>query len=678
MWVRTATCPNPACGIVTPLTTSWWLSKKKQNLAWVEPMVRGRTVHYEVKSGQAHGVAPDPTKIADGIFSCLACQATLGPKYLRQEGAAHRLGSSLTCIVSEGQSGRVFRAATARDHEAAACSPPDTALLNLPINTDGQGIRVGGYGIHNWQDLLTPRQLRVMTTFADLVSEVHDQVIADGGDAEWAKAVATMLALALGKLAHGESTANRWKFDSRSGGAKVEGIFAMPTLPMSWDFAESYPFGDGAGSWRQCVSLLGGAMRFVVPDGVGTVRRGDARTEKLATPGLVATDPPYFEAIGYADLSDYYYGWHRHALRHVHPDLYATAATPKAGELIASPSRHAGSVEEARRYFIDGFTDTFRNLQRSMAPDLPLIVVYASKEQKGGDGEETRWASILAAMVAAELEITGTWPIRGTGSTRLRNQGSNAVASYVAMVCRPRTSTAGTCSLADFNRALRRELRPAVHAFQAAGILPEDLPQAAMGPGMQVYSRYRQVLDQNGKSVQVEQALRLINAARGEVLDEQEGELDPYSRFAVGWFEKYGWQPAPFGDADGLVRPHGFSVDDAVRANVTEYPSPGWVRLLGSGAMNREWTPASDRLPTAWEAVHHLADRLIDGGGTVEGGRLMAQLGVLRDPAQALVYRLHAIAARKSWTKDQERYNALIGSWSDLLAVAATEKDGLF
>jgi len=342
------------------------------------------------------------------------------------------------------------------------------------------------------------------------------------------------------------------------------------------------------------------------------------------------------------------------------------------------PGRHGNSRAAARTYFIEGFTETFRNLQLSLAPGLPMIVVYASREQKGGGDEETRWSSILTAMVLADLQITGTWPILGTTDRRMVGQGTNAVATYVAMVCRPRPASAGTCSLGDFNRALRRELKPAVHDFQAAGILPVDLAQAAMGPGMQVYSRYREVVDQAGKRVSVDQALRLINAALGEVLDEQEGELDPYSRFAVTWWERHGWNAAPFGEADQLARPQGLSVDDVVRSGVAGYPKAGFVAALGAEELNRTWRPSADSRPTAWEAVHHLADRLIVGGGTLQAARLMGQLETLRDPAQALVYRLHAIAARKNRPKDQERYNALIGSWSDLLALSATEKDGLF
>ena len=273
-------------------------------------------------------------------------------------------------------------------------------------------------------------------------------------------------------------------------------------------------------------------------------------------------------------------------------------------------------------------------------------------------------------MIAADLEITGTWPIHGTGTTRMIGQGANAVATYIVMVCRPRSTTAVTTSLADFNRALRRELGTAVRNLQAASILPVDLAQAAMGPGMEIFSRYRAVLDQAGNRVRVDQALRLINSALDEVRDEQEGELDPISRFAVRWWESHGWASAPFGEADKTVRPLGIGIDDVVRAqDATSHANK--VQLLGAGILDRTWVPTSDSAPTAWEAVHHLADRLIDGGGELEAARLMAVLGRFQDPAMALTYRLHDIAAKKGRTSDQERYNGLINSWAELVRLNA-------
>lgn len=678
LWARTARCPNPACGIQTLLATSWWLSKKNGDLAWIEPKVAQGQVELNVISGRSSGEAPKAPKSGRGAFECIACGVALTDAYLRAEGMAQRLGQQMTAVVVEGAGGRTYRSASVNDVAAASrCSSPD--FRDIPLTGFSRDIRPNIYGILTWGGLYTDRQLLTLSVFADLIAGLHEVIIRDGGTEEWADAIVTALGLALGKLAQYNSMQCRWLLRPTAH-AKAVSAFDRADIPMMWDFAETAFTTDSVGGWMLQVKTSVRALEFAA-NGIGKVTRGDARAARMDRPGLIATDPPYFDAIGYADLSDYFYVWHRRALKHVHPDLYSTTAAPKHGELTAIPSHHGNDKDAARDYFIEGFASTFTNLRASMDSGLPMIVVYASKEQKAGSGEETRWAAILTAIIQAELEITGTWPIHGTTSARMIGIGANAVATYVAMVCRPRRQDAGVCTLVDFNRALRRELKPAVERLQAAGILPVDLAQAAMGPGMQVYSRYRAVLDQAGEPVPVDQALRLINQALTEVLDEQEGELDPASRFAVTLWEKHHWGDVPFGEADQVARPQGIAVDDVIRSHVASFPRAGFVNILGQGNLDRSWSPKADARPTAWEAVHHLADRLIDGGGVTEAGALMAELGVWRDQAQALVYRLHAIAARKGWTEDQERYNALIGSWSDLLAEAGRvhdNGDGLF
>lgn len=680
LWSRTATCPNPACGIETLLATSWWLAKKNGQLAWIEPEMDGRQVLLKVLDAQVSGDAPPTPKVGDGVFACVACSAVLDGPYLRAEGKAGRLGLRMTAVISEESNRRKHRAPQPADLVAESVESVPVDDFQVAINTSGQGVRVGLYGMDTWDKLYTSRQLKTLDTFASLVTATRTQVIEKGGSEAWADAVITLLALVLGKSAQYNSTQTRLVIYEGSS-TRFNCAFGRNDLPMIWDFYEPNMFGDSGPNWMQMVETSLAGLGYLVADGHGCATPADAREARLPSPGLVATDPPYFDAIGYADLSDYFYLWHRRVLKGVYPDLYRTVAVPKRGELTAIPSHHGNDKESARTYFIEGFTEAFMNLKESLGPGLPMTVVYASKEQKSGSGEETRWAAILTAMIQADLEITGTWPIHGTGGNRMVGQGANAVATYVAMVCRPRPATASSTTLQDFNRALRRELRPAVQQLQAAGILPLDLAQAAMGPGMQIYSRYVAVRDQSGERVPVDEALRLINQALSEVLDEQEGDLDPHSRFAVTLWEKHQWGEAPFGEADQVARPQGISVEDVVRAHVADFPRPGFIRLLGGGELDRDWNPASDVRSTAWEAVHHLADRLIDGGGVTEAGQLMGQLGTWRDQAQALVYRLHAIAARNGWTKDQERYNALIANWSDLLAEAGRvheSGDGLF
>ncbi len=681
LWARTAPCPNPACGLETVLATSWWVSKKKGELAWIVPSVKGGKVTLDVLDRQLTGEAPASPKAGHGSsFTCIGCDGLVTDKYLQEVGSLGQLGLRMTAVAVERADGRGYRAATEADQ--AGIEAVDAGLVDnigqISLGDANQYTSPPRFGFRNQADLYTVRQRLKMLTFARLVASIRSQVLIDGGSPDWADAVVSLLGLAVGKLAQYDSTQGRWLLRTMAQGKAVS-AFDRGDYPMMWDFAETNFMGGSVGDWKATLTTEMRSLKYV-PSGIGEVIKVDARVSCMPTPGLVATDPPYFDAIAYADLSDFFYVWHRIALREVHPDLYATAATPKSGELTAFPWHHDGTKEGARKYFIDGFTETFKSLKKSLHPELPLLVVYASKEQKGGVGEETRWSSILTAMINADLEITGTWPIHGTGTARMRGIGSNAVATYVVMVARPRPISAGTCSLQDFNRSLRIKLKGAVQELQSAGILPVDLAQAAMGPGMEVYSRFRAVLDQSGEHVSVNMALKLINDALGEVLDEQDGELEPYSRFAVAWWQKHHWSEARFGEADQLARPYGISVDDVIRAGVASYPKPGFVRVEGNEHLIRNWEPSLDVRPTAWEAVHHLIDRLIDGGGVSEAGALMGKLGPLRDPSQGLVYRLHAIAAKKGWTKDQERYNALIGSWSDLLAEAGRvhKEEGLF
>lgn len=677
IWARTTECPNPACGVETILTTSWWLSKKKGDFAWIEPSLVAGSIALTVRQEARAGSVADPPKASRGAnFTCVACSNTISEGEIDARASDKGLGLRLVAVVSERGRRRIYREPTAEEVSAAEV---DLGDLDIP---DGVPVSDGGnrrrFGLDSHADLYSARQLVTLSAFADEVAGTYDRVIADGGTEDWARAVTSVLALAVGRLAMSNSSQARVTIRNDGTTTRFNAAFGRNDLPMTWDFPELNPLGEG-GTWLGSLPTVLDSLEYAAT-GTGRVEKIDARVARSARPALVATDPPYFDAIGYADLSDYFYVWHRRCLKKVFPELYGTIATPKANELTALASRHGNSAASARDYFIDGFTETFGNLQKSAAPELPMLVVYASKEQKGGRDEETRWSSILTAMLNAELEITATWPIHGTGTTRMVGQGANAVATYIVMASRPRGADAPTTSLAEFNRSLRRELGPAVRDLQAASILPVDLAQAAMGPGMQIFSRYRAVVDQSGSPVGVEHALRLINAALSEVLEEQEGELDPVSRFAARWWETFGWSAGSFGDADKAVRPLGISVDEVVRAQVATSQA-NRVQLRGCDALDRQWTPAGDAVPTAWEAVHHLADRLIDGGGELEAARLMATLGSLQDPAMELAYRLHSIAARKSRATDQERYNALISSWAELVRLSGdghVTAEGLF
>ena len=677
IWGRTIQCPNPACQVDTVLTTSWWLSKKAGELAWIQPRFSEGKVELDVVAGRSTGTAPEPPKPGRGTaFACLACRQVMSEDTVRKLAMDRGLGLRLMAVVEDTPAGRVYRAPSAHDIAATSAVLPPDDLPVIDLGTGNQYVAPPRFGIRTLTDLFLPRQLATLAALADEVAAIHAEVIAAGGSNLWADTVTSLLGLAIGKIAQYGST--QAFLYTRNGPSAAKAAFSRADLPMTWDFTETSPFGESIGSWSAVCTNLVRAFRFV-PHGVGEVTLSDARAidVDVSPHVLVATDPPYFDAIAYADLSDYFYVWHRRALAHVHPDLYRTLAAPKQGELSAFAWHHGGTKDGAREYFIEGFTETFRNI--SDAPgDLPMLVVYASREQKSGD-EETRWSSILSAMLEADLEITGTWPIRGTTEARMRSAGSNAVASYIVMVCRPRPKDAKSTSLGEFSRALRGELGRAVRDLQQSAILPVDLAQAAMGPGMQVFSRHRSVLTQDGKPVAVEQALRIINDALAEVLDEQEGELDPESRFATRWWSSYGWDAASFGEADKTARPLGISVDDVARAGVVTSQA-NRVQLVQPTIDDLEWTPATDLRPTAWEGVHYLLLRLVNGGGELDAARLMAQLGPLQDAVRSLVYRLHEIALKKGWTSEQERYNTLINSWPELVKLSTShfESERLF
>lgn len=677
LWTRTAKCPNPMCGITTFLLSSWWISKRKGGRAWLEvASIEDGRVELSVVTGDRaeRENPPQPPKLGRGaIFSCVACNQILGEKYLIAQGSAGRIGLRMTTVVAQVGGKRVYRSPDTQEESCALSvkAPEGTPEVRLPQNPRWfSGPR---FGFGDLASQFTNRQLVLLDALASAVAALPQRLEDDGADQQRALAVMSLLTLAVGKMAHFSSTLAIWRHQPM---AKAEAALASQAMPMNWDFPEVGWDGGSVGDWDGIITSLLRALPFA-PDGRGAVELSDARTARPPRPSLVATDPPYFDAIGYADLSDYFYVWHRLALKAVMPDLYRTVSAPKAGELTAVPAHHNGRIDDAKAYFIEGFTETFRSLQNALADGLPMLIVYASKEQSGGAAEQTRWASILTAMVNSGLEITGTWPIHGTTLARMISAGTNAVATYVVMVARPRSPDARECSVGDFIRALRRELPPAMARLQTESVLPVDMAQAVLGPGMSIYSRHRAVLSQDGRSIDVDHALSLIRSVYSEVQDEQVSGLDTPSQFAVDWWADKGWAPGTFDEANRLSRTKGTSVDEVARADVVSSRG-NVVRLLDAARLSPDWVPTRDATPTAWEAVHHLVTRLVDGGGETEAARLLVKVreAGLADSTRLLTYRLASIASSTKRTKDEERYNALIEAWPRLVANAPQE--GLF
>jgi putative DNA methylase len=664
-WAHTVPSPDPAFGHCrTPLTTTWWLSLRTGDEQYLVPepdSVTGNTRFRIARGGTPPAASKD---------RCLFSNAPITYKYVREQAQIGRLGRMLLAFASDGDHGRKYWTPDATQVHAAQVPRPD-GLPQLEIPQDGLGISVHNYNISEWSDLFTPRQQQMLLAFATAIRQVPAWVVADGGSEQYGRDIATFLGLCLGKLAQAASTIVRL-YVRKGPTAKAEPAFARGDIQLNWDFAETNPFGASVGDWTQIVTTALRAYGLVDVTGpVASVRQADARLSGVDHPGkyIVVTDPPYFAAIGYADLSEYFYYWIRIALKDICPDLFATVGVPKMTELIASPGRH-GSPVKASEHFLNDFTETFKHLAKVARDGFPIVVVYAQKQKERVDvgGASTGWEAMLEAIIRAGLGITGTWPISGTGSARMRAHDANSLASYIVMVCRPRRHTLPVASRRDFFNVLKAEMPVALSMLQRGNIVPVDLAQAAIGPGMAVYTRYAQVLDVEGKPLSVRDALTLINQTLDEALAEQEGDFDADTRWAITWFEENGFNEGEYGRAEQLSKSKNTSVEGMAQAGILR-SGRGKVRLLRPDELPEDWDPATDPRLTAWEMVHHLI-RILASGGEGAATELVAKLGSKAEVARELAYRLYTLCDRKKRAAEALAYNGLVQSWPEIARLA--------
>jgi putative DNA methylase len=555
LWARTVKSPNPAFAHVdVPLASTFVLSTKAGKEAYVEPVIEGGGYRFTVKVGKPKDAeaAKNGTKLARGAnFRCLMSGTPISGDYIKAEGKAGRMGARLMAIVAEGERGRVYLAPT-EEHEAAAREAKPTWKPETPLAPDPRALWTPPYGLTTYGDLFTPRQLVALTTFSDLVGEAMRQVrrdaiaaglpddgkpLRDGGSGAtaYAEAVGVYLAFALSRSVDRGSNVCSW--DNSPKMEALRNTFGRQAIPMVWDFAEGNPFSESSGNWINNVEWGAKSVTRLAGTAKGHAQQEDARSQSLSPERIVSTDPPYYDNIGYADLSDFFYVWLRRSLKGVYPDLFATLAVPKAEELVATPYRH-GSKEKAEAFFLDGMTRALHRLAEQAHPAFPVTIYYAFKQSESESDEgtsSTGWETFLDAVMRAGFGISGTWPMRTELSNRMIGAGTNALASSIVLVCRPRPKDAPTATRREFLSALKAELPAALATLQRANIAPVDLAQAAIGPGMAVFTRYARVLDAEGKAVPVREALALINQVLDEVLAEQEGDFDADTRWAITW-----------------------------------------------------------------------------------------------------------------------------------------------
>ncbi len=669
LWARTVASPDPSLGGKhVPLVKSFYLSSRRSKRAWVVPKIDKSKGTYEFTVETGIGEPPEGTVNRRG-GRCLVSGTPIPFAYIREEGKAGRLGQRLLAIVAEGDRSRLFLPPSPEQERIAESAVPND-LPEVPIEHWPGCTNCVLYGLTRFDQLFSKRQSTALQCFSDLIPEVFEKVTKDGVAAghdsdlsrEYARAVSLYLALGVDRLADRMSAMCGWDH----GYTKIRNTFGRQAIPMNWDYAEGNPFSSSTGNFSSAIDLVAKVIE-ASPVGVpGTVRQQDAATLDQGDSKFVySTDPPYYDNIPYANLSDFFYLWLRRSLHEIYPEALKTVAVPRAEELVANRARH-GSRENAERFFLEGMKKFFERMYETVDPTIPATVYYAFKQAEvASEGiSSTGWAVFLQAIIESGFSVTGTWPMRTELANRMMGIGNNALASSVVLVCRKRLEAAESVTRAEFLRHLRQELPEALKILELGAIAPVDMAQSSIGPGMAIFSRYGSVIEANGSQMSVRSALQLINEVVDEIRGEEEGVLDNDTRFALTWYEIHGYEEGSFGEADTLAKARNVSVAGVQEAGIL-LSAAGKVRVLPRGELPDSWNPAEDDRPTVWEATQHLI-KTLEENGEGAAASLLGKLGEKGDSARTLAYRLYASCERRGWADEAQAYNGLVIAWPEL------------
>ncbi len=701
LWARTVASPDPLMrGAHVPLVKSFVLSSKKGKRAIVIPRVdrASRSYRFSIKTqgitSQEYACAKQGTKAGRGSnFVCVVSKSPIPGDYIKAQGMEGRLGARLMAIVAEGWRTRLYLDPV---HEMEKVARSATAKWK-PIGSVPERLTGGtcyGYGLTAWSSFFTDRQLLALTTFSDLVAEARERVLEDAlaagmdtdmtrlvdegtGAHAYADAVATYLGLAIGKAAAYWSSNCTW----HTSGEKINPVFGRHALPMIWDYAETNALSQSTGNWSACVNWV----RKVVAaspaaGGPAAIQQHSAADTPLLSRAVVATDPPYYDNIAYADLSDFFFVWHRSTLKGVWPDLFRRVLVPKEQELVAVPYRHGGR-EAAERFFMKGMSQALRHMRRSGNESFPVTIYYAFKQAEVAKEGLTSpgWATFLQALCDAGYMVLRTWPARTEMPNRPIAMGTNALASSIVLVCRKRPESVKAITRREFVARLRSELPDALEKIRESGAGPVDIPQAAIGPGMEVFTAASKVLEPDDSAMSVRTAIAIINQVRDEISGEEATGYDRETRFCIEWFEQFGMEEGASGDAISLAQAHDIGLGDLRSAGVVQ-TSGGRMRLVRRDELPADWGPGTDKRLTGWECAQHLV-RILGSpqGGIDAAARLYQAMGGERGgAARMLAYRLYDICERRGWAEEALVWNTLAQEWPALdAALIRMEEDAL-
>lgn len=681
IWARTVKCPNPACEAEAPLIHSFALSKKKGKEAYVKVEYDNKNFHTEIIHGK-------PDNRQEGTISrkgaiCACCGSPISYNYLRTECMAGRMYSKMIAVVAEGKKNRIYLKPNSKQQSIAVVPKPEDYPRGELAYYPGH-LNTNAYGLNTFDKLFTNRQLTALTTFSSLISDVIAKVEEDAlaagtkndgkgldaggkGARAYGEAVGVYLAFLVDQIANHSSSVCGWNAPNE----QMRNTFGRQAIPMVWDYAECNIFSHSSGSYESLFKRMWEAFESLGNGKIGQAEQFDAQCDCGVHNIMVSTDPPYYDNIGYADLSDFFYIWMRQSLKNIYPDLFSTMLVPKADELIATPYRHEGSKEKAKKFFENGMLETCKQIYKYTKNDIPVTIYYAYKQSDfNPSGDASGWESMLNAIICAGFAITGTWPMRTEKQGRMIENGTNALASSIVLVCRKRPENAPQTSRRNLIAQLRRELHPALKKLQESNIAPVDLAQAAIGPGMGVFSRYRSVLEADGTEMTVRSALQIINEQVDAYFNEQIGSMDTESRFCVDLYLQKAYEDIPYGEAEILATAKGALIPKMVEHKVL-YAKAGKVHLV-----KREQLPSVVVLDehNIWLLTQQLTFAMEEGGIEACAQKVSSLYGSNAERAKDLAYRLYTVAEQKGWTSEAFAYNALVVSWPDIQSKAAELK----
>jgi putative DNA methylase len=694
LWARTVRSPDPAMtGAMVPLVSSYMLSTKEGRKTWLKPVVDPAALdgyRFAIETGHLSKAQEDilksGTKAGRGSnFSCILSGAAIGGDYVKNEGASGRIGTRLIAVVAQKNRKRIYIEATPEQERIARMASPDCHAVDIPLSRHPQYMGCVPYGIDTVPKLFTSRQITALLTLAGLVQEAREAALLDAiaagmdsaatplhaqgsGASAYADAVATYLAFIVDRAADYGSTLSTWLTDDNA----IRGTFGRQALPMTWDFCEGNYFGESSAALSTIIKTISDVVAKFPATVSGSIKLMDAaKGDYPDGVCIINTDPPYYDNIPYADLSDFFYVWLRHSLGALWPDLFRRIATPKDAELVADVKRHGGR-QQAYDFFMDGMGQALSLMGDAASDHVPLVIYYAFKQAEASDEGVTSagWASFLQSIVDAGLSVDGTWPVRTESAGRMRGNLSNALASSIVLVCRKRNPAAPVATRGDLVRALRKEMPGGIAKMRKAGVGPVDMQQSVIGPGMGVFTRFAKVLEDDDSAMPVKTALSLINRVWDEIENELTEAFDAPTQVALAWFATYGFDARPSGELIVLANAKNIPLATLFSSGVFQ-DLRGKAGLVARDDLPADWSPATDKETTIWECVQHTIRVLnAEDGGAEAAAGLVAQMGQRAEDARALAYRLFEIATQKGWASEALIYNALAQEWPRLAEMA--------